>query len=267
MGLIPLHDPAEGVLRVAGLMSGSGTNIRKIIEHQIRIEREHGAPPPFEVVAIFTDNSCSNAVAIGKEFDLPVVVRDLEGFCRRRGVSRRDLKAREDFDRMTVKALSPFEVKVAAYGGYMSIATAPLVEAFLGINVHPADLSIEGPDGRRRFIGGHAVRDAIAAGQRTICASTHVIEHEVDQGRILMISEPMEIYLDPRWDLSNPEDLKKAEAFNQDRLKEHGDWVIFPRTIEDIARGRFCRDEKGDLYYDGIPIPKGWRVGLESPAA
>jgi folate-dependent phosphoribosylglycinamide formyltransferase PurN len=259
MKLAPLHDPSEGPLRVAGLMSGSGTNIRKILEHQGRLTALEGRSP-YEVVVLFTDNAQSNAVAIGKEYDIPVIVRDLSGFCARHRVSRRDLGAREEFDRQTVLALSPFGVKVAAYGGYMSIATRPLVEAFLGVNVHPADLSIENPDGTRKYVGDHAVRDAIASGEKTVRSSTHIIEPVVDGGRILMISEPVEVVLEPEWDLSDPEDLRKAEVFNQERLKKLGDWVIFPRTLEEMARGKFSRDAQGNLYYAGRPIPKGWRL-------
>jgi phosphoribosylglycinamide formyltransferase-1 len=257
--LTPLHDPSMGVLRVAGLMSGSGTNIRKIIEHQRTLQTKEGASP-FEVVVLFTDRVESQAVQIGKDYDLPVVVRDLEAFCRSRGASRRDMAVRRLFDEETVRALSPYGVRVAAYGGYMSIATEPLIEAFIGINVHPADLSIENPDGTRKYTGDHAVRDAILAGERTLRSSTHLIEPEVDGGRLLMISAPMEVMLLPEWDLSRAEDLKAAESYNQERLKKAGDWVIFPRTIEEIARGGFQWDESGNLYHRGRPIPKGLKL-------
>ena len=253
----PIHDPSEGSLRLVGLMSGSGTNIRKIIEHQKRLEKEEGKPP-FEMVVLFSDVWNSNAAKIGSEFDIPVIIRDIEGFYAKRGKKRNDLSIRPEFDQETVKALSSFEVKVGVYGGYMSIATPPLISAFLGVNVHPADLSIE-EEGKRKFIGDHAVRDAILAGEKTICASTHIIEEEVDQGPILMISPPIPVIIKDEWTLSKPEDLKKVESFNQERLKEKGDWLIFPKTIEFIARGRFGRDENGLLYFDGKPIPKGLR--------
>ncbi len=240
-------------------MSGSGSNIRKILEHQKHLEAKEGESP-FQVVVLFTDRAESQAVRIGKEHDLPVVVRDLMGFCARRGVSRTDLRAREAFDEETVKALSPYGVKAAAYGGYMSIATRPLIQAFLGINVHPADLSVRRPDGTRKYVGDHAVRDAIAAGERSIASSTHIIEPIVDGGRILMISAAMAVNLEPGWDLRNPEHLRKAEEVNQERLKAWGDWVIFPRTLEDIARGKFAADDGGQLYYEGKPIPRGWRL-------
>jgi len=260
MKLVPLHDPSQGPLRVAGLMSGSGTNLCKIVDHQRRIQAERGSSP-YEMVVIFTDRADSQAVRIGKQYDLPVVVRDLVAYRERRSISRRDLKAREAFDVETVAALSPFRAKAAAYGGYMSIATRPLIDAFLGINVHPADLSVERPDGSRQYTGDHAVRDAIAAGESTLSSTTHIIEPVVDGGRILMISSPMEVSLQAGWDLATPADLAKAETFNQDRLKERGDWVVFPRTVEDLALGRFACDEEGRLYYDGAPIPRGYRLG------
>ena len=253
----PLHDPGEGTLRLAGLMSGSGTNIRKIIEHQKKIEKEKGISP-FKMVVLFSDTWNSNASKIGRDFDIPVIIRDIEGFYTKRKKKRGDLSIRPEFDFGTVKALSPFEVKVAVYGGYMSIATAPLMDAFLGINVHPADLSRE-EEGKRRFTGNHPVRDAIVAGEKTIAASTHLVGEVVDEGPILMVSPPIPIVIKKEWDLSNPEDLKKAETLNQGHLKEKGDWLIFPSTVEYLARGRYGKDESGLLYFDGKPIPKGLR--------
>lgn len=256
MSLIPLYDPSEGPMRVVGFMSGSGTNLRRILEHQKRLELERGSSP-FVIVALFSDRATSNAPIIGKEYDVPVVIRDLEGFCASRGVSRKDLKAREEFDSETVKALSPFEAKIAAFGGYMSIATRPILEAFLAINVHPADLSIKNRDGSRRFVGDHAVRDAIVAGERWLRSSTHIVEPLVDQGRLLMISPRVEVFLKEGWDLGNKSHLAEAERVNQERLKEMGDWVVFPKTIEDLSLGRFAEDEDGILYYNGKPIPNG----------
>lgn len=259
MSLKKFHDPSLGPMKVVGFMSGSGTNMRKILEHQRKLEEDKGSSP-YVVVALFSERAESNAPKIGKEFDLPVVIRDLRSFCQKRGVSSRDMKAREEFDRETVRALSPFGAKVAAFGGYMSIATAPIMEAFLAINVHPADLSIEREDGRRRFTGDHAVRDAILAGEKYLRSSTHIVEPLVDEGRLLMISPAVEVVLLEEWDLQREEDILKAEKLNQDRLKEKGDWVVFPRTLEDIAMGKFAQDEDGNLYYEGTPIPKGLRI-------
>lgn len=44
---------------------------------------------------------------------------------------------------------------------------------------------------------------------------------------------------------------------HQNRLKEIGDWVIFPRTLEYLADGRYSQDEQCNLYFDDKPIPQG----------
>ena len=69
VALQKLYNPANGLMRVAGFMSGSGTNLRKIIEYERALIREQ-AGSPYEVVVIFSDNPESNGmkeIAIGAE--------------------------------------------------------------------------------------------------------------------------------------------------------------------------------------------------------
>lgn len=248
-------------MRVAGLMSGSGTNLRKILEHERRLKQERGKAP-FEVVVIFSDSAGSSAPEIGREFDLPVVIRDINAFYRSRGKKKSDLSLRPEFDRETVSALGPFRIDVAAYAGYMSVASPVLIGAFIGVNVHPADLSIE-ENGKRKYTGDHAVRDAILAGEPAISSTTHLIEEEVDAGRIFLVSPPLPVEIPPGADLQDREVAKRVAGDNQDRLKEKGDWVIFPLTLEYLAEGRFSADPEGVIHFDGKPAPRG--IKLPSP--
>ena len=256
--LRPLHDPAAGPLRLVGLMSGSGSNLRRILERRQTLEADRGRSP-FEVVAIFSDSWNSRATELGREFDLPVVTRDIASFYAVRGRPRRDLALRAEFDAATVTALRPFGAAAAAYAGYMSVATAPLLEALLGINVHPADLSLE-RDGRRRYTGDQAVRDAILAGERELRSTTHLIEPVVDGGRLLAISPPVPVELPAGFDPTDRVAVRQVAAEHQDRLKRRGDWVVFPRTLEWLAEGRIAADESGALHFDGRPIPHGLRM-------
>ncbi len=257
MVLTKLYDQAHGVMKVAGLISGSGSNLRKIIEHQRELQILEGSP--YEVVVIFSDNHKSNALEIGKDHDIPVVTRDIRAFYKARGKPRRDLTVRTEYDSQTVQVLSSFNVNVAAYAGYMSIATEPLINAFLGVNVHPADLSITEGD-ERKYTGDHAVRDAILAGEKQIRSSIHIIENRVDYGRILMISQPTLVNLPGDFDRDNEEQVNSVSDQHQDKLKEFGDWIIFPKTLEHLARGRYSRDEQGNLFFDSSPVPFGIKL-------
>jgi folate-dependent phosphoribosylglycinamide formyltransferase PurN len=258
MALKPIHDPNSGVLRVAGLMSGSGSNLRKILAHQENLRKKEGNYL-FKMVVIFADNAASKTLEIGKEYDLPVIIHDIGSFYKKHDAPRSDLKLRAQFDELTVRMLSAFDVRVAAFGGYMSLATRALVNAFIGVNVHPADLSIE-QNGKRKWTGGHAVLDQVASGAKTLAATTHLIEPECDMGRIFMVSRPLAIEIPAGLDPKDPAQLKQIADYNQERLKENGDWIIFPKTIEEIARGNFSRDESGSFHYRGAPIPRGVRL-------
>jgi folate-dependent phosphoribosylglycinamide formyltransferase PurN len=265
MALTPFHDPSRGALRIAGFMSGSGTNLRRILEHQEALRLARGRAP-YEVAVIFSDTADSNASAIGKDHDIPVVIRDLRGYCRHRDKPRRDMALRAQYDAETLAALRPFGVQAAAFAGYMSIASPVLVGGLLSVNVHPADLSIR-KGGTRKYKGDHAVADALREGEAHLASSTHIVEPEVDEGRILLISPPIDVVVGEG--LSIEKDLDAIAAANQDRLKEAGDWVIFPATLQLIAEGRFAHDEAGTVHFDGRPAPDGVRYDarLVTPAA
>src|SRR5574342_1263232 len=98
MKLTPLHDPKDGKMRVAGLMSGSGSNLRKIIEHQLGLKK-----PPYEVCCIFSDDATSKAAEIGSDYGLPVFSNDVFGFYRSRGKPLKDMEVREQFDTETAR--------------------------------------------------------------------------------------------------------------------------------------------------------------------
>ncbi len=257
-------------MRVACFVSGSGTNARKIIERSIRPDSR------YEVALIFTDvrddryyksgKKRCRAKDIAEEHGIPYEYEDIRDFYRSRGhKTRRDLSLRPDFDRQVVEKVEPHGIDVIALAGYMSITTQPLLKAYDGriVNVHPADLSImEGGD--RKYVGIHVVRDAILAGERELRSSTHIVREEVDRGEILVISEPLPVELPAGVELGllerDGEQLEKLVDEHQDRLKEQGDWVIYPLSLQMIAKGRFALDEQGVMHLDGQIVSRGHRL-------
>ncbi|MBW1937101.1 MAG: formyl transferase [Deltaproteobacteria bacterium] len=264
MSLTPLFNPAKAgrPMRVAAFMSGTGTNILKLIELE-KILRAREGTPPFEVVFIFSDRSdgTCRGERIAFEKGIPYFSYDIRSFYRLRGLKRslatpEGVSARKEFDAIPLKLVRAFQVDVIALGGYMSVTTLERC-----VNVHPADLSILDSKGRRKYVGDHAVLDAIEAGEEVLRSSTLWTDQGVDTGPLLMVSRPVPVELPEPLDLlrQNREKFVQVAEEHQQRLKEIGDWKIFPRTIEMIARGRFWIDENRRVYVDGQPVPKGYR--------
>lgn len=238
-------------------MSGTGSNLRKIIEHEQHLTQRTGQAP-YHVAVIFSDNPASSAAQIGEEFHLPVIMHNLKQFYAERHQPLRDLTVRAEFDRLTVEALEPYHITVAAFAGYMSIATPVLIRSFLGVNVHPADLSIM-VNNQRKYTGLHPVKDALLAGESELRATTHIVSEQVDGGKLLMISPALPVTQTDFKGLTSELQKTLAETY-QNKLKEIGDWVVFPKTLEYIATGRFTQDDMGNLYFDQQAIPNGLKL-------
>jgi hypothetical protein len=110
-------------------------------------------------------------------------------------------------------------------------------------------------------VGDHAVRDAVLGGEQVLRSSTLWTDEGVDTGPLLMVSAPVRVEAaEPVTGLrKDPLKLDRISDAHQDRLKETGDWVIFPKTVEMIARGRFALDEQNRVYVDGQAVPQGFR--------
>lgn len=264
MPITPIFDPEKmsRPMRVAAFMSGSGTNIIKLIQREKTLRAEAGTSP-FEVVFLFSDRSDGTCAGekIALESGLPYFSYDIRSFHRLRSLKRtartpEGLAARIEYDRVARRLLEAFEIDLIALGGYMSYTTLDRC-----INVHPADLSICTPHGRRRYVGDNAVRDAISAGENALRASTLWTDKGVDTGPLLMVSDPLPVELPDRLEILIKDNKRFLEVvdLHQQRLKEVGDWKIFPLTIEMIARGRFALDREKGVYVDGHPVPEGYR--------
>jgi folate-dependent phosphoribosylglycinamide formyltransferase PurN len=264
MAIKPLLRPEKmgGPMRVAAFMSGSGTNIHRLLEHQERLKTDKGNAP-FEVVFIFSDRSDGACAGekIALDNGIPYFSYDIRAFHRNRSIKRaattpEGLAARKKYDGVARRLVKAFEIDIIALGGYMSYITLNRC-----VNVHPADLSVLRPDGRRKFVGDDAVYDAIVAGEKTLRASTLWTDEGVDTGPLLMVSDPLPVELPEPLEilLKDKNRLREAADAHQERLKEIGDWKIFPRTIELIAEGRFALDENNNVYVNGQPVPDGYR--------
>jgi folate-dependent phosphoribosylglycinamide formyltransferase PurN len=265
MKITPIFDPRVSgrIMRVAAFMSGSGTNVLRLLEKEKELEQEPGGSP-FKIIFIFTDRSdgVSAGEKIALDTGIPYFSYDIRKFYSLKGLKRTSLTpegmaAREEFDSVSSRLIRAFDIDIIALAGYMSYLTLNRC-----VNVHPGDLSMLTPDGKRKYIGDHAVADAIANGETFLRASTIWTDTGVDSGPLLMVSNAIKVELP----FPIPDLLKDRKAFlkvvdeHQRRLKKLGDWKIFPETVEMIAKGRFSLDENNNVYVDGHPVTQGYRL-------
>jgi folate-dependent phosphoribosylglycinamide formyltransferase PurN len=260
----------EKKMRVACFISGSGTNAVKIITESRKSESN------YEVVLIFTDvrddrkkkngSKLCKALDIAEKFGIPYACEDIRDFYKSKGhKNRRDLSIRPEFDKRVIAKIEPYKLDIIANAGYMSIMTIPILDRYHGkiVNVHPADLSkTDGED--RKYVGIHVVEEAIMAGEKEIRATTHIVRKKVDYGEILVISKPVQIELPEHVNIETLKMDKKLRknlvSQHQSVLKEKGDWVIYPITLQMISEGLFGLNGKGGVFYRGKLLSQGLKL-------
>jgi folate-dependent phosphoribosylglycinamide formyltransferase PurN len=285
-------------LPAAILMSGTGSNARKLLEQP---------DPRYEVRLLFTDNPASNSARIAAEFGVQYAELDIYRFCgaphpgeeaEARGRLRegecaalregeyamlRDPERRAAFDRELAAVLRRCGARLAALAGYDWVLGPELCRAFLFVNVHPGDLRVRGENGSRLYVGLGWVpaAKAILNGERFVRASTHLVNAALDGGPIARISRgvPVELpeglgpesLLPPGVSLKEiirdlraggktfgGEPIVRIARQAQERLKVEGDWVEFPRTVQELSRllleGRLIQAPDGSALLDGEPV-------------
>ncbi len=257
-------------------MSGTGSNARKLLELP---------EPAFDVRLILTDNPASNAAAIAREHGVPCELLDIRAFCDAQADPQRlkDAARRAAYDRAMGRLLARAGARLVALAGWDWVLSPELCRSFLFVNVHPGDLRVTDAQGRRKYVGLAWVptAKALLAGERFVHSSTHLVTPELDGGPIARISQPVPVDLPSGATPANllPEgaalgDLVRDIRYNQGRrygeallythskrlqetLKERGDWVEFPRTVQRLAElvlaGRLVLDPAGSVRLDGAP--------------
>ena len=220
-----IYTPKKEPMRIAAFMSGEGTTLGKILEKE---------EPSFKVVMIFTDTSQSNAKKIADKHSIPYFCNNIREFYKSKGhTDRKSMEVRKEFDKETAKLLQENRIDAVVLCGYMSLVTGEICDNYLTINVHPADLRIVDSEGKKLYagcMGEGCVKKAIESKRKELRSSTHLVTSEVDGGAVLMVSEKVEI---------DSDDTQKL----LEKLKETGDWKIYPETIKRLAQGKFWMEE------------------------
>ena len=197
---------ADDPLRCAILISGSGSGMQAMLEHQQN-------PDCMHITAVVVSNKSGvKGIERAENLDVPTVVietsLDLEGDERR--ISH-ELEIEQ--------ALLDYEVELVILSGYMRLLSPQFVARWEGkiLNIHPSLL----PD----FPGAHAHRDVIASGVDKSGCTVHYVDAGMDTGEIIAQCE-VEVF---------PEDTEETLAA---RVKQF-EHILYPMVVDAIAGGDF----------------------------
>jgi phosphoribosylglycinamide formyltransferase-1 len=168
-------------LRLAVLVSGSGSNLQALID-----AIESPDLPGVEIALVVSNKA--NAVGLQRalKHKLPAIYMPW--------------KDRQEAERKLTRLLSTFEIDLIVLAGWMRILSAEFINQYPRriINLHPALLPPEGvgdtyttSDGSviPAFRGLHVVRMALEAGIKVTGSSVHYVIPEVDAGPVLCQTE------------------------------------------------------------------------------
>ncbi len=250
--LKPIINTAKPKLRVIGYCSGSGNTLWRAYETQLAMEQT-AEGCPFEVVAIFADNPESKAVATAEQYGIPWESIDIRKYYADRNAPLKDRELRKQYDAEAMKLLEKYDADAILLAGYVWATTDVVLDNYLVINVHPADLAIHGPDGRRLLAGANGIKAAFDNGMDYLRASAHIATKELDAGPLLVRSPkvPVDYTLHEDYDTRFRHYLKLVNE--QSRM-------IGSRVLLELALGNFAVDDDNRLYYKGQPAPDGLTI-------
>lgn len=144
------------------------------------IVRQARARELFELTAVVVCDTTD------RKLDVPLVVRPMK-----ENGSYRNLRDREDYDRANADLFQSLQTDFLFLLGYPYVLTEAMTESFAEriIAVHDADLTRLDDDGRRRFTGLHAVREAVLASEPDTRNSLYFVTPEVGRGPLFLQSE------------------------------------------------------------------------------
>ena len=261
---IPLYSGSFADFHWAGFGSGSGTNLVACakIKKPALLVCDHSHTPLLDHI----------------EFsEIPKMVFDGYALCgswkAAQGNSEREARYQQnarDFNALILGKLLEFESQLCqldliVLGGYMRLLSEPLLSAYKDkiINVHPADLSVLA-GGKRKYVGAHAVADALRAGEPSTRSSVILVDGGVDHGEIL--TQGPEVALDT--EKFTALGFDEYVQWHQQQQKEQSDWPALAAAFSFISEGRlavgkekFFHQEWRRIYLDGQSLSyQGFRI-------
>lgn len=191
-------------LPVAVLISGGGSTLKNLIEHQ----QDHHLPIDFKLV--ISSRRSARGIEFANEAEIPVKV-----------IARRDFSNAQDHSRAIFDQCDAHGVKLVIMGGYLEHLLIPTEYTNRVVNIHPSLIPAFSGKG---FYGLRVHQAAVDYGVKVAGCTAHFVDNEFDHGPILA-----QATCDVRSD-------DTAETL-QDRVLQL-ERKLYPEVVAAIARGQ-----------------------------
>ena len=196
------------MLKLAVLVSGSGTNLQAIID---RIE--DGSVRNAKIEVVISNNPKAYALERAKKHGIDA-----------RCISPKSFETREAFNEALLEALVKSGAELIVLAGFMVVVPPAIISRFRNkiINIHPSLIPSFCGQG---YYGLHVHEAALKKGVKISGATVHFVDEGTDTGPIIM-QKAVEVK------------AKDTPEVLQRRIMEEAEWVIMPAVIDAIAGGR-----------------------------
>lgn len=189
-------------MKIAVLVSGSGTNLQTLID-----KLHNDATSDIEIAVVISDRKKAYALTRAKQAGIPVHV-----------VKTQEYETRILFDEAISFIIDEYSVELIVLAGYMKLFQSPFVRKYRNriINIHPSILPA--------FPGATPVTDSLAYGVKLTGVTVHFVDENVDTGPIIAQR------VIPVYDTDTEEDLH-----HRIQNEEHD---LYPKVITLFAQGK-----------------------------
>ncbi|MEM4658772.1 MAG: formyltransferase family protein [Candidatus Methanosuratincola sp.] len=231
-------------MRVAVLISGSGSNMLALLAEQRRLEAER-CPHRGSIECVFTNVPHCTGAERARELGLCVVSLSSKRFFDILGREPDNEELRDYYDAAAFSLIEAVtEPDLIVLAGYRRRLGETVMKRYKNriLNLYPGDTLkpylIRGVD---------ACVQALRAGEASIKATVFLAMQGERFGPVIAQSHPISL-----------EGFKESDADAMGRkIREEGEHVLLPYVVHTlIARGRVAVDSKGQIYIDGVRMPK-----------
>ena len=191
------------MLRVAVLVSGSGTNLNAILS-----EKAKGHLKKSEIVCVISNKKNAYALEIAKKYGVKTYYIECSN--------------QITFENKLLNILNIEEIQLVVLAGFLKILSSSFIISFNKsiINVHPALIPSFCGKG---YYGLKVHQAALDKGVKVSGATVHFVNEIPDGGKII---------------LQKAVEVKKGDSAEtlQKRIMEEAEWVLLPKAIDLLSK-------------------------------